>query len=932
MDAFLSMYDSFIKFPKNIVENQHILYKTATDLISKTNKFKTEEEILTKLIILYPNDSLLYYRMAKMYKPLSVERAIMWHKIAQTINPYFFENIIDLFQIFFEMGNFEHMQTLNHNNIFESLIEQKNVQFIGMLVRSKFSLAQYENCIKHMLILIQCSSQKKCITYEEKMEKYNNYHDIGYMSSHLGDIENATKYILKAIDLADKFEIPISNRLFSLQTYLYLQDFLYNDKKKVYQKFLEVNSFLPDKSLFTFGVRNHNKKIKIGYISSDFNPHSVANFILPILKNHDRNKFEIHLFSNKNYNCPLFTDLKLPVHIIENIDAISSAKMINNLHIDILFDLNGNTSNGRLDVFAHHPAPIQISYLGYANTTGLKSIQYRLTDFVADHPDSTQEFSEQLIHMPGCFLLFDPIHNFIVNSKTTTNNQIVLGSLHKEAKLNDHVFAVWKKILDKCQNTVLFIKIESFDNVVERTEYYVKKLNVNRNRIIVSPQLMDDAYEKVYSKFDILLDSFPYSGTTITCNCLFNSIPVVTLYNTNCHAHNVSSSILINSGLSELVAYTQDEYIDIVTDLVQKPDKLNFYKQNIRTYFRKSMEPKLFMKKYEDVLTKIYNNDISSFIVPVKTDDTCDTSDTHENITISFSDEPLDKHSDETPKKNKLDKSVYIYGSLRNCSSFLDDVFLNIDKIVKLFKNYKIIISYDNLNDNSLDVLLEKKRKYNMELIHVSDNEDIVHRDMRTQRISNARNECLKYIRNENNADYQYMISMDMDNICSGKLDIDALDYHLKNDSQWDALSFNNKPYYFDVWALSIEPYLLSCWHFPNGTDTVDKTRSHITNRLGSMKKYDLLECKSAFNGFAIYKKIKFIDCNYNWRIKNIPNYVSKAELEKNEKAFGKLFTIEKSYQEHINAATDCEHRQFHMEAIRKHGARIRISPICLFS
>jgi len=933
MDEFLSMYDSFIDVPKNIVENQNILYKYAFDLIAKSNKFKIEEEILSKLIILYPQDSLLYYKMAKMYKPLSLDKAIMWHKIAQTINPYFFENFVDLFQIFFEMGKYKHMQTLNYNNIFESLVQQKNTRFIGMLVRSKFSVAQYENSINHMLILLQCSSQKKCVTYEEKQEKYNNYQDIGYMYSHAGDIENAIKYVSKALDLAIKFVLPNSSKLLSLGSYLYFHDFLYNDNTKIYAKFLEINNYLPDKPLFTFGVRNPNKKIKIGYISSDFNPHSVANFILPILKNHDHNKFDIYLFSNKNDNCSLFTDLKIPMHIIENFDAISSAKIIYNMHIDILFDLNGHTSGNRLDIFAHHPAPIQISYLGYANTTGSKSIQYRLTDFVADHPESTQKFSEELIHMPGCFLLFDPIHRFVVNTKKTVNDRIVLGSLHKEAKLNDHVFAVWKKILDKCPNTVLFIKIESFDNIAQRTEYYIKKINVNRDRIIVSQQLFDDAYDKVYSTFDILLDSFPYSGTTITCNCLFNSIPVVTLYNNNCHAHNVSSSLLINSGLSELVAYTQDEYIDIVTNLVENPEKINLYKKNIRSQFRKLMEPKSFMKKYEDVLTKIYNNDISSFIVPPPPINNTNTNNSNsnntnnnDNITINFEDESR------STKNNELEKNVYICGCLRDCSSFLDDVFSNINKIIKLFNNYKIIIAYDNINDNSLDILQEKKKKYNIELIHVLENEDIIHMDMRTQRISNARNECLKYIRKDNSDDYQHIIMMDMDNICSGKLDIDAIDYHLKNDSKWDALSFNYNPIYYDIWGLSIEPYLLSCWHFSGGYYIVDKIRSYINNRLTSMKKYDLLECHSAFNGFAIYKKSKFINCNYNWRIKQISNYVSQEEIENNEKVLGKKFTINTAYHNIVHPATDCEHRQFHMEAIKKNGARIRISPMCLFS
>lgn len=928
MEEFQSNYDSFIKIPKNIIENKDIIYKKGFDIILKTDNFEVKELVLTKLIILYPNDPILYYKMANILKPFSMERAIMWHKISFSIKPDYTDNFIELFKIFFERGNYEHMQYLNHDNIFDKFMN--NTKFVNMYVRSRFSLCKYENSIKYMQFLIQSSSQKKAITYDEKIEKYNNYHDIGYMYSHMGDIENAVKYIEKAIDLANKFNLPDSKKMLSFQTSLYFQDFFYKYKDN-FERFLQMNTFLPDKSLFT--IYNKNKRPRIGYLSSDFNPHSVANFILPILKHHDRNKFDIYLFSNDENISKLFLDLQYPVHKINGISSIESAKKIHNLQIDILFDLNGHTGNNRLDIFAHHPAPIQISYLGYANTTGLTSIQYRFTDFIADHPESTQLFSEQLIRMPGCFLLFDPIHHFTVKPKKTVANRIVLASLHKEAKLNHHVFSVWKKILDACPNAVLLIKLESFDNVEEKTQYYTNKINVEKDRIIISPNLYDNDYETIYANIDILLDSFPYSGTTITCNSLHNSIPVITLYNNDIHAHNVSSSLLINSGLSEFVAYSQNEYIDIVVDLVNRPDKINYYKSIIRNKFISLMNPKTFMQKYEDVLTKIYNNDISSFIVEKKKEieskSTLESDSDYKsnNITINFSDDKIifEKKKDDT-------KQVFICGALRNCSHYIDDVFINIDKIITLFDNYKIIISYDNINDNSLEILQKKKAKYNMELIHVSENEDILHRDMRTQRISNARNEILKYIRKDTDNDFQYFIVMDMDDICAGKMDIDALKYYIDNDSEWDALSFNNKPEYYDIWALSIKPYLLSCWHFPNGDDIVCKISDYMTKRLNGMKKYELLECESAFNGFAIYKKSKFIDCNYNWRIKNIVHYISNEQRELNEKVIGKPFTIHKSYQENIHPATDCEHRQFHMEAVKKHNAKIRISPIYLFS
>jgi predicted O-linked N-acetylglucosamine transferase (SPINDLY family) len=138
-------------------------------------------------------------------------------------------------------------------------------------------------------------------------------------------------------------------------------------------------------------------------------------------------------------------------------------------------------------------------------------------------------------------------------------------------------------------------------------EFYSQKLEINSERIILINKLQNNNdYNNIFSKIDILLDPFPYSGTTTTCNALFNSIPLVSLYNENYHAHNVSCSILINCGLEELVAKTEEEYIDIVKYLVNNPWKIDEYKKTIREKFLKLMEPEPFMKEYEGLLIDVY--------------------------------------------------------------------------------------------------------------------------------------------------------------------------------------------------------------------------------------------------------------------------------------------------------------------------------------
>jgi hypothetical protein len=141
------------------------------------------------------------------------------------------------------------------------------------------------------------------------------------------------------------------------------------------------------------------------------------------------------------------------------------------------------------------------------------------------------------------------------------------------------------------------------------------------------------------------------------------------------------------------------------------------------------------------------------------------------------------------------------------------------------------------------------------------------------------------------------------------------------NRTDWDALSFNRKQYY-DFWALSIEPYVYSCWHWNKPRKVIDDMRNYLKNRISELKEGELLPCHSAFDGFAIYRLDKFIDCTYNWNIDT--NIFSKEQIEKNIEIIG-------SFPSTSNHMGDCEHRRFHLEAMRKNNAQIRISPLSIF-
>jgi protein O-GlcNAc transferase len=244
-----------------------------------------------------------------------------------------------------------------------------------------------------------------------------------------------------------------------------------------------------------------------------------------------------------------------------------------------------------------------MTYLGFPNSTGLDSIHYRITDAISDHPESKQRFSEKLVRMPRCFLLFADVYKMTVIPKQVQPGRIVLGALNRESKNSVYVLSAWRKILAQCPTAVILIKLSGRDNEETRTKYYMDVLGINRDRLITVGVLASEAeFVQLYSQIDILLDTFPYSGTTTSCKSLFYSVPIVTKYHKDYHVNNVTASLLTNAGFPELVAYSNEEYVAKTVELIGDPDRISRYKKEIKPRFSELMEPGAFMVEYETLL------------------------------------------------------------------------------------------------------------------------------------------------------------------------------------------------------------------------------------------------------------------------------------------------------------------------------------------
>ena len=265
-----------------------------------------------------------------------------------------------------------------------------------------------------------------------------------------------------------------------------------------------------------------------------------------------------------------------------------------------------------------------------------------------------------------------------------------------------------------------------------------------------------------------------------------------------------------------------------------------------------------------------------------------------------------------------------ICGTVKNCGIHLDRVFKNMETIGALFKEYKIFIYYDESQDDTL-MKLEAYHEKNPHFFYYLNQHKP--KAYRTHRLAQGRNTCLKFIR-KICAYYKMFIMMDCDDVCSGEIHIEILKKNLcRND--WDSLSFN-RAHYYDIWALSIRPYVFSYIHFNDPTAVFHKMKNHVEIKLRNTPTNEYLNCISAFNGFAIYRTQKFLNCKYDGKIRL--NLIPEKYLEENVRQNqSPIVFIHKPEWLNIEKE-DCEHRSFHLDAKLKNKARICISPEILFS
>lgn len=336
--------------------------------------------------------------------------------------------------------------------------------------------------------------------------------------------------------------------------------------------------------------RNPDRRLRVGYVSPDFREHSVSYFAGPLIAGHDRRSFEIFCYAQVAMPDDKTSRIrKLADGWCSTVGMTDAAvaDRIREDRIDILVDLAGHTAKNRLLVFAERPAPVQVTWLGYPNTTGLSAMNYRLTDAIAD-PDGAADtlYTETLVRLPNGFLCFAPSEDApdIGDLPSRTSGHITFGSFNNLSKVTAEVVGAWARILERVPKSRLLIKSRPLADEETRNRYldmFVAQ-GIDRGRIdLLSRIASKSGHLGTYGRVDVGLDPFPYNGTTTTCEALWMGVPVVTLRGDR-HSCRVGASILTQIALTDLIAETEDTYVEKAVDLANSPGRLSELHKDLR--------------------------------------------------------------------------------------------------------------------------------------------------------------------------------------------------------------------------------------------------------------------------------------------------------------------------------------------------------------
>jgi len=308
------------------------------------------------------------------------------------------------------------------------------------------------------------------------------------------------------------------------------------------------------------------RRLRIGYVSCDFNRHPVAWFVLPLLERHDRACFEAICYSTGDRVDEVTAQVRAAADGWREAAKLTDAELAQLVErdgIDVLVDLTGHAGALRLGVFALQPAPVQATWLGYLGSTGLTRIQYRFTDARADPPGAADSLhTEELLRLPHSLWCYRPVHNerHAAEPPSRARDFITFGSFNHAPKLSAGTRRLWMQILRAAPRSRLLVVGLPEGRARRAFLQAFVDAGVDAARLTILPRVPFDEYLRQFDAVDLAFDTMPYGGGTTTFDALWMGVPVLTLVGER-SAGRSSASILGELGLHDWIAGTADEYV-----------------------------------------------------------------------------------------------------------------------------------------------------------------------------------------------------------------------------------------------------------------------------------------------------------------------------------------------------------------------------------
>jgi predicted O-linked N-acetylglucosamine transferase (SPINDLY family) len=330
-----------------------------------------------------------------------------------------------------------------------------------------------------------------------------------------------------------------------------------------------------------------DRRLRVGYVSPHFRDHAVNFFVEPLIAAHDRGEFEVFCYS----------DVERPDHVTRRLEATADhwrpvrylgnnrlAELVRADAIDILVDLAGHISGNRLLAFARKPAPVQVTYIGYQNTTGMSAMDYRLTDAWADPPGQTDAFyTEQLVRLPRSFFCFRPADEMppVTPLPARERGRVTFGSFNNYRKVAPPAVDAWLAILARVPDSRLLVLCQRGGYAQGHFRELAAGRGIDPGRIEFYDQRPRSQYFQLLQQADVALDPFPFNGHTTTCDSIWLGLPVVMLRG-SMYASRFGSSVLANVGLEALIADSVEQYVDSAVALAGDLDHLAELRRGLR--------------------------------------------------------------------------------------------------------------------------------------------------------------------------------------------------------------------------------------------------------------------------------------------------------------------------------------------------------------